>query len=334
MSTDTEPITFLPADAPIPIDRPFTRQQARSAGVSDRRLAAWVHSGLLVNPLRGVFHAAQMPDGLELRLECLGLVVPAHAVVTGRTAGWLHRAPMILAPGDHLRVPSVEMHLTPGNRLRNPLTTSGERTFLPHEIVHMEGILVTSKLRTAVDLGMGLRRVPAYAAMCALAKVADYELDDLLFEVRERGRFAGYRGIRQCRCLAPHVRSEYGSPAECALGDAWLDQPGMPALTLQHPVSHPEGTYYLDLSCPALRYGAEFNGPRWHGEDRKAYDAKRIAWLVDHDDWIIDVFETDDVYGPHAAPGVRLRRGVERARQRFGGLSWQGQSRDGDCWLG
>ena len=334
MATATEPITFLGADAPVPIDRPFTRQSARTAGVSDRRLAAWVRSGLLANPLRGVFHAAQMPDGLELRLECLGLVVPPHAVITGRTAGWLHRAPMILAPGDHLRVPQVEMHLTPGNRLRNGLATGGERTFLPHEVVEIEGLLVTSKLRTAVDLGMGLRREQAYAAMCSLARVADYDLDDLLFEVRERGRFAGYRGVRQGRSLAPYVRNEYGSSAECALGLAWLTQPGMPGLTLQHPVSHPEGTYYLDLSCPELKYGAEYNGARWHGEGRKAYDAQRIAWLVEHEDWIIDVFEADDVYGADAGPEFRLRRGVERARQRFGGLSWRGQTRDGESWVG
>ena len=334
MSTHSESIAFLGADAPVPIDRPFTRREARAAGVSDRLLSTWVRSGLLVNPLRGVFHAAQLPDGLELRLTCLGLVVPTNAVVTGRTAGWLHRAPMILAPGDHLRVPSVEMHLTPGCRLRNGLAESGERTFRAHEVVELEGLLVTSKLRTAVDLGMRLRREQAYAAMCSLAKVADYEQDDLLFEVRERGRVAGNRGVRQSRQLAPYVRREYGSAPECALGLSWLSQPGMPPLVLQHPVSHPEGTYLLDLSCPELKYGAEYNGLRWHGEDRKEYDATRIAWLVEHEGWIIDVFESDDVYGSGPDPGYRLRQGVERARKRFGGLSWTGQTRDGESWLG
>lgn len=326
--------TFLGADAPVPIDRPFTSAQARAEGVASRQLASWVASGLLINPMRGVFHAAQLPGGLDLRLSCLLLVVPDDAVVTDRTAGWVLGAPMILAPGDHLRVPSVSMHQRPGSRLRNPLCSSGERTFLPHEVVEIEGLAVTSKLRTTVDLGRGLRRESAFAAMCAMAKVAAYDRGELEFEIRERGRFAGYRGIRQIRALAPFVRTEYGSGPECVLGLEWQHQPGMPPLTLQHPVHHPGGTYYLDLSCPELKYGAEYNGPRWHGQDRTAYDADRIAWLVEHEDWIVDVFRSDDVYGPGCDPGVRLRQGIERARRRFGSLAWTGQNRDGHSWLG
>jgi hypothetical protein len=333
MHTFESPV-FLGSDAPVPVDRPFTRRQARANDVSDRRLTAWVSAGLLLNPLRGVFHAAQLSDGLDLRVACLRLVIPENAVVTGRTAGWLHGAPMILAPGDHLQVPRVEMHLTPGNRLRNALASGGERTFLPREVVDLDGLRVASKLRTSVDLGMGLRRGQAFAAMCSLAKVADYEPDELRYEIRERGRFAGYRGVRQIRLLEPWVDPDYGSAAECALGLAWHEQPGMPPPVLQHPVSHPEGSYYLDLSAPQLKYGAEYNGPRWHGSDRTAYDAERIAWLVDHDDWIIDVFERADVYGPGRDAGLRLRQGVERARRRFGSLSWTGQTRDGDSWLG
>jgi hypothetical protein len=101
---------------------------------------------------------------------------------------------MILAPGDHLRVPPISMQLRPGCRLRNPLSVSGERTFLPHEVVQFEGLSVTSKLRTTVDLGRRLPRTAAFAAMCSMAKVADFDQEELVFEVRVGGRFAGYRG--------------------------------------------------------------------------------------------------------------------------------------------
>src|ERR1700742_2331149 len=103
--------SFLGHDAPVPIDRPFTLSQARADGVTRAQLGAWVSAGLLIHPMRGVFYAANLPDGLELRISCLALVVPVDAVVTGRTAGWLHGAPMVLAPGDHDRVPQVSMHL-------------------------------------------------------------------------------------------------------------------------------------------------------------------------------------------------------------------------------
>lgn len=325
---------FLGSDAPVPVDRPFTRAQARGWAVSDRQLATWASAGLLQHPLRGVFHAAQLPDGPELRLECLRLVAPGNAVVTGRTAGWYYRAPMVLAPGDHLRVPPVEMHLGPGNRLRNGLVRGGERTFLPGEVIEVEGLLLTSKLRTTVDLGMCLPRRQAFAGMCAMCRVADFDRDELEYELRERGRFAGYRGVRQARELAPHTSSRFGSAAECALALEWKDMGGLPDFVPQHPVRSPNGLFYLDLAVPALKYAAEYDGARWHDDDRATYDAARMAWLVDHEGWIVDVFEADDLYGPRRDAGLRLARGIERARRRFGSLSWTGQTRDGASWVG
>lgn len=325
---------FLDSSSGVPIDRPFTRAWARSRGITDRQLGTWVAQGMLISPMRGVFHAAQMPDGLELRLECLRLVVPESAVVTGRTAGWLYRAPMVLAPGDHLRVPPVEMRLSPGNRLRNPISTGGERTFVRGEVVDLEGLLITSKLRTTVDLGMGLPRRQAFAGMCAMARVADFDRDELRFELRERGRFAGYRGVRQGRELEPRVDPRFGSAAECVMALEWTDMGGLPQFFPQHPVHGPKGMFYLDLAVPSLKYAAEYNGARWHDDDRTTYDANRMAWLVEHEDWIIDVFESDDLYGPARDPGLRLKLGIQRARRRFGSLAWTGQSRDGDSWVG
>jgi hypothetical protein len=325
---------FLDASSGVPTDRPFTRATARSAGITDRQLGVWVAQGHLVNPMRGVFHAAQLPDGLELRLECLRLVVPEDAVVTGRTAGWIHRAPMILAPGDHLRVPPVEMHVVPGNRLRNPLSSGGERMFLPGEVVDLEGLQVTSKLRTTVDLGMGLPRRQAFAAMCAMCRVADFDREELRFELRERGRFAGYRGVRQARQLEPMADPRFGSAAECVLALAGEDQGDLPRFVPQHPVHGPNGMFYLDLALPTLKYAAEYNGARWHDDDRATYDAARMTWLVEHEDWIIDVFDSDDLYGPGRDPGLRLKLGIQRARRRFGSLTWTGQNRDGDSWVG
>jgi hypothetical protein len=327
-------IGFLDSSSGVPTDRPFTRAWARSGGITDRQLARWVAEGLLISPMRGVFHAAQMPDGLELRLKCLRLVVPESAVVTGRTAGWIHRAPMILAPGDHVRIPSVEMHLGPGNRLRNPIAAGGQRTFLPDEVIELEGLWVTSKLRTTVDLGMGLSRRQAFAAMCAMCRVADFDREELRFQLRERGRFAGYRGVRQARGLEPLVDPRFGSAAECVLALEWDDQGGLPTFVPQHPVPGPTGVFYLDLAVPALMYAAEYNGARWHDDDRATYDASRMSWLVEHEGWIIDVFDSEDLYSPGGEAGLRLKLGIQRARRRFGSLSWTGQSRDGDSWVG
>jgi len=327
-------VVFLGPDAGVPLDRPFTRATARAAGVSDRRLARWIASGLVLNPMRNVFHACQLADGLPLRLACLQLVVPSDAVVGGRTAGWLHGAPMVLAPADHHRVPRVEMQLPPGNRLRNPLAASGQRVLLGRDVVEIGGILVTSKLRTTVDLGRFLSRGRAFAGMCAMAKVADFDQDELMHELAEGGRYAGYRWIRQPRALAPLVRSDHESPAECILALAGHDQPGVPPLVPQYPVAGPSGWYRIDLSIPELRYGAEYKGRRWHDASRAEKDESRLRWLVEECGWIIDEFEDDDLFGPGRDPGLRLRQGMERARRRLGALSWQGQNLGGEPWLG
>ncbi len=95
----------------------------------------------------------------------------------------------------------------------------------------------------------------------------------------------------------------------------------------------PRGPFYLDLAVPDLAYAAEYNGARWHDDDRKLADAERQDWLVARG-WIVDVFEDGDVYGHGRDPSIRLSLGIERARRRFGSLAWRGQNRDGDAWLG
>lgn len=132
-----------------------------------------------MSPVRGVLHATHLEDGLELRIACLRLVVPDDAVITDRTAGWLHGAPMVLAPNDHLKVPPVSIFRSPGYRLRNSASASGERTFGVGDVVEIDGLRVTSKLRTTYDLGRLLRRDQAMAAMDSMMHVADFGPDVL-----------------------------------------------------------------------------------------------------------------------------------------------------------
>jgi hypothetical protein len=111
-------------------------------------------------------YAAQLPDCLDLRLECLRLVDPDHAVVTDRTAAWLHGAPLVLAPNSHLEVPAVDLFLLLGGRIRRGVVRSGQRELFSSEIEEIGGIRVTTRLRTMCDLGMKLPRKQVFAAMC------------------------------------------------------------------------------------------------------------------------------------------------------------------------
>src|SRR3954462_12482860 len=100
---------LLDARFPLPLDRPFTTAMARIAGLHSSELAILVDRGYLRRLLLGVYVASPAPDSLALRAAALRLVVPPDAVVTDRTAGWLHGSDMVLAPGDHLVVPPVSI---------------------------------------------------------------------------------------------------------------------------------------------------------------------------------------------------------------------------------
>ena len=245
---------FLTSSAPVPIDRPFTTSWARHHAVDPRRLRAWVRSGLLVAPIHGVLYAAQLTDSLQLRIDCLRLVVPADAVVTDRTAAWLHGAPMVLEPNAHLQVPRVDLFLLPGGRIRRGLARSGQRELLGGEIEEIAGIRVTTRLRTVCDLGMKLPRRHAFAAMCMLQKVADFSVDD----IRQQAdvRFRGHRWVRQLRSLIPLCDPRFESPGECVLALTWHDTPGLPTFEPQFWVEGPDGFFRLDLAVPGLLYAA------------------------------------------------------------------------------
>ncbi len=67
-----------------------------------------------------MYVAAPTRDSLPLRMQALSLVVPPDAVVTDESAGWLHGAEMVLAPGRPGDVPPVTIfQRTHGLRLRN-----------------------------------------------------------------------------------------------------------------------------------------------------------------------------------------------------------------------
>jgi hypothetical protein len=312
----TWPSAFLTSSAPVPVDRPFTSHWARAQGVDPRRLRAWVRAGLLVAPVHGVLYAAQLTDSLDLRLACLRLVVPENAVVTDRTAAWLHGAPMVLQPNAHLRLPPLDLFLPPGGRIRRKLVRSGQRQLLAREIEEIGDIRVTTRRRTMCDLGMYLPRRQAFAAMCSMLKVADFTLDDIRAEADER--FKGHRWVRQLRSLVPLCDVRLGSPGECNLALIWHDTPGLPPFEPQFEVVGPRGSFYLDFAVPELRYAAEYDGEEFHGEDRAEADTARRTWLEDTGGWMFGIFVAADVRGTGQEASDRLSRDIAEARRTVG----------------
>lgn len=304
---------------PLPLDQPFTRGTASAHGIGSNDLTRLTRLGLIRRLVENVYVVAQLPDSLDLRVAALRLVVPPGAVVTDRTAAWLHGADMVLAPNDHLIVPKVSVfHRSRGCRLRTDLTTSGQRTMPDSHVMEIGGVPVTTPIRTACDLGRLLHRDRAFAALDAMLRLKAFDKEAL---VAWSAGFRGYRHVRQLRGLAPLADGRAQSPPESVLRLRWLDCPDLPAPEPQRPVPAPpwvrEENYWLDVGVDDLRFAAEYDGVEFHGEDREEHDDSRRTWIREHQRWTVEVVHKENLFGPRAEVERVLRRGVATARARL-----------------
>lgn len=314
---DNQPI-LLDASFPLPVEVPFTVQQALAAGLTERRLRTLVGAGYLRRPVRGAYVASHLADSLVLRAQILSLVVPEGSFVCDRTAAWLHGAPAALAPNEHLSIPPVScFRPSDEGRLRNPLALSGERAVLSRDLMEINGVLVTTPLRTALDLGrLQPTRELKLAGMDAMLRVGGFTLDELLQEIP---RFARQRGVVGLRRLAPLDDGRAESPGESALRLRWYDA-GLPRPQLQISILvNGREIFRLDLGLEEMLFAVEYDGAAWHSsEEQGDHDADRRDWLATQRCWEIEVFRNRDVYGPRQNADVRLRAAFLAARASLG----------------
>ncbi|WP_340538606.1 hypothetical protein [Nocardioides sp. GXZ039] len=296
---------------------PFSAREAEDAGLTNRQCRDLVDRGALVWPIPGVYYRHGVEDSQELRLAALRLIVPSDCVVTDRTAAWLWLGDRALAPGEHLTVPRVSVFAPPGRRLRNGLVDSGERRLALRDAVEVNGVLATTPLRTACDLGRLLHRDQALAALDALASLCSVE------EIAgELPRFKGFRGVIQARMLVSIADAGAASPFESIARLRWWDA-GLPRPQCQVPVDAPDGgRYYIDIGLPEERFGLEYFGEEFHGPSQRSHDRARLLWLRERRDWILTVARRRNVVGRGQDLPITLRRrwdAAGRIRRRAGG---------------
>lgn len=303
---------LLDEACPLPLDLPFTPQQAAAEGVQRSLLRVLHERGLVRRLLQGVYGVAQLPNTIGTRCAALRLVVPDSAIVTDRTAAWLHGVDIQHRSAVYVP-PPISVFSTAESRLRRPGIASGVRGVRSRDVRLVEGLRVTSPLRTACDLGRLLWRFDALAALDGFLRLG-LDHDELLVEVE---RFKGYRGVRQLRALAPLADGRAESPPESALRLHWYDA-GLPRPEPQVWVYDDDGTaiYRVDLALEEVLFGAEFDGKEFHSSDEdREYDAERRAWMAEHRNWTFEIFVSEDVYPRRADPGPRLRAGLAKARR-------------------
>lgn len=309
----------LTSSGPLPHDVPFTRAQALHLGVPGSVLRELTRRGCIRQVLHGVWVSRDVADALSVRVAALALVVPESAVVTDRTAAWLHGVAILprTAQGE---VPLVSVYGTPGTRIRRSEVDGGERALLDRDIMEIGPVRVTTPLRTACDLGRSLWRFDALAALDGFLRIGVTHRSVL----EEVERFRRQRGVVQLRDLAPIADGRAESPGESALRLHWYDA-GLPPPELQWWVydDHGRAVYRLDLALPEIGYCAEYDGEQHHTSeaDREA-DRDRRTWLATRRRWHVAVFTKHDVYDPAVDPCPRLRAGYGEARMARGLPRW------------
>jgi hypothetical protein len=303
---------LLGSGFPLPLDAPFTRERAVEEGIDPRRLRQLLDDGLIRRLLRGVYAVTQAADSVLFRAQALGLIVPACAVVTDRTAAWLHGVP-ILERGSHLTPPPISVCETADSRVRRPGVDGRRRQLLDHDVMVLHGLRVTTPLRTGLDLGRRLWRFDALAAIDGVLHIG-VDHDELQEETL---RFRGHRGVRQLRALAPLADGRAESPGESALRLHWLEA-GLPPPEPQFGIldDHGREIYRLDVPLPGARYAAEYDGEEFHSSDADIeHDDQRRRWIRQERGWTIDAFRKDDVCGRATDIAARLRAGFTRAKK-------------------
>jgi hypothetical protein len=296
--------------------RPFTYRAARAAGWSRRRLVDGVRNGVLRRVLLGVYVAAEVPDTFETRAAALSLVVSPHSVVCDRTAAWLHGID-VFGFGDLEILPPIETCMLRGHtRTRRDGVDGRTRDLLQRDLMRVHGIVVTTPLRTALDLGCGLGRHRAIGALDRFMQLHGLTHEQMQ---RELPRYFRRRGVIQLRELVP-----LADPRAESMRESWvridIHDAGLPAPELQVWIDV-DGvpTYRLDLAYPKQRVAVEYDGEDFHRRTpaQRERDRERRTWLREHG-WNVIVIDKDGIRSHDPESWLReLRRALQSRTKRL-----------------
>ena len=193
-----------------------------------------------------------------------------EGVVAGLTASALHGAKWV--DGD------VVVLNWPNHRAPGGVRTCND-TLLPGEITMLEGLPVTTAVRTAFDLARHGGESRAVARLDALARATHFKTEDVL-EVADSHPHV--RWLRRVPRLLDLVDAGAESPRESSLR-MMLIAASYPRPTTQIPVPGPDGypKYFLDMGWEEIKVAVEYDGEH-HREDPDAYrkDIIRMEYLA------------------------------------------------------
>jgi hypothetical protein len=274
------------------LDTPFTSHDLSRYGLTRQRLRDRVADGRIRRVLTNVYVRGDAPDTIELRLAAVALVLPEFGVVCDRTAAWLHGVD-VLDYRELEMLPPLDVFVIRDYRARRRgEVRSGQRDLDPLDVMKLEGVLVTTPLRTALDLGCGLPRQLALATLDQFIGKHYLTIEDMQAELP---RYWRRRGVVQLRRLILLADGRSESPGESMTRLALIEA-GLPVPYPQYSIQvGGRELYRLDLAYPNHRVCIEYDGELFHSTPKqRAADEARRAWLRAHG-WTVIIVRKGDL---------------------------------------
>ena len=219
---------------------------------------------------RAVHHGVYTSKDAELSLRdraiAAWLASRRKGVIAGVAASALHGAPYV-DPTHPIELAGIRI------RAQRGMVPRAER-LADNEITRIAGLPVTTRVRTAFDLGRHLDRVDALSRLDALMWNQVYSIAEVsgLADAHPRAH-----GVKQLRELLPLVDGGAASPRESRIRLLLIDA-GFPRPETQIPVLRGfSPVAWLDMGWPEYQVAVEYDGDH-HRKDRRQY-VKDIARL-------------------------------------------------------
>lgn len=275
--------------------RPFTRADARAAGLSD----AWLrrHCRRLV---AGVWIDASVVPTPRLRAQAALVLHPPGAVASHSSAARIRNAPVPRDPDEHVTVAA------PSDRRNRRGVRSHVATLAAGDIGVVAGLRVTAPARMFLELASSLSLVDLVVVGDWVVRHQALTPEDLVAYCRSSRE----RHARKARRAAAYVRAGVDSPMETRLR-MLLVLAGLPEPEVNRALRDEFGEVVmrLDLSWPQVKLAVEYDG-RHHAEDLRQWerDGQRRELLGD-EEWRLITVRSDGIF---RTPEETLRR-VHRA---------------------
>jgi hypothetical protein len=227
---------------------------------------------------RDVYSSKNHVPSLRDRTVAAWLRSHRRGVVAGVAASALHGASWVDSD-----VP-IEL-IAPRIRRQDGLIVR-EEALADDEITWACKLPVTTRERTAFDLGRYLPRDEAVARLDALMRARMFSIEDVLLLSK---RYSGARGLKSLRRSLPLVDGGAASPRETWLRLLYIDA-GLPTPTTQIPIVEGRGRLVrmADMGWEEFMVVSEYDGDqhrtnRWQytKDIRSLRKARELGWIVD-----------------------------------------------------